>query len=120
MIHRCLIEQSAGYTLLEWRMMKEEGLDRGLLRAEESYKEARTQYRIWWSGVALLGVVGVGLIAAGIFMGRPFARSTKPACADSRNSFLLRMVEERQGFSTTETDFQGCHTQAGKAPPKRW
>jgi hypothetical protein len=82
-IHRWFNEQPAAHTLLEWRIMKEEGLDRGLLRAEEIYREARTRYCIWWSVVALAGAVGVGLIAAGIFFSRRPSRGTQADCADT-------------------------------------
>ena len=74
-IQRWFDEQPAAYTLREWRMLKDEGLDRGLLQAEEFYGEAWTRYCIWWSVIALAGAAGMVLIAAGIF----FSRQSSPS-----------------------------------------
>ncbi len=60
--------------VLEYWNMKKQGLGRGILAAEDIYNRNLAIYHLWWGIAAAVGLLGVGLLWAGVTRRRALMR----------------------------------------------
>ena len=64
--HQYVQQEPMARTLERWHDLRQTGLERGLTKQDDAYQQALARYFLWWGVLAVFGLLGGGLVAAGI------------------------------------------------------